>query len=110
MALQAELAEASYARTVITVVPTRSGTEAVQFAAPTATPLSPVEVVHRTAATPVSSDADPEIVRTAADVVTLFRDGDAMRRVGALLSFDGAGGGDDGGGATGGASGGAIGG
>lgn len=76
----------SYALTVITVVPTYKGTVALQFAVPAATPLAPVEEVHRTTSRPLSSHANPAIARLGADVVTTVRDGDAIRRLGGVLS------------------------
>lgn len=71
---------------MITVVPMYKGTLAIQFVVPDATPLDPVDDVHRTTSTPRSSDADPAIDRLGAEVVTIVRTGDTMRTLGGVLS------------------------
>src|SRR4051812_2697264 len=103
---------ASYARTVITVFPTYSGIVAAHCSVPAATPESPVDVVHRTCTTPVSSVAIPATATLASVVATTVVAGHMMRTDGAVRSVDGGvTGGDAGGGvgATGVAAGGDVG-
>ncbi len=84
--LQEELPAASYALTVIAVVPLYSWMVALQLVVPAAVPLSPVDVVHFTAVTPVLSEAVPEIVMDAAVVVTIVLPGDRIASAGGVRS------------------------
>jgi hypothetical protein len=98
-----ELPAASYALTVSTVVPMYSGAVALHADVPDATPAAPVDDVHRTSATPLSSAAAPDIVKLAAVVSTFVFAGEVIRRAGGVVSPVSRGGG---GGVTGGGGGG----
>ena len=86
MERQPELPAASKARTVTTLVPVRSGTDALQDRVPVAVPAPPVEVVHFTLVTPTLSAANPLSV-IAGDVVdAMLNPGDRICSVGAVVS------------------------
>jgi hypothetical protein len=80
IARQEKLPAASYARTVITVFPTRRGTEADHAVVPDAKPVSRFDVLHRTEA--ALGAAVPLTVRLAAAVAT-------MVAAGAVIASDG---------------------
>ncbi len=86
IARHAELPAASYARTVITLVPTSRGTLADHDAVPAATPASPVEVVHLTEVTPTLSLAIPLIAITGALVAMMVNPGEWICSEGAVVS------------------------
>jgi len=71
---------------VTTVVPTSSGTLALQAVVPEALPESPDEVVHFTAATPTLSLAVPVNENAAAVVETIVEPGDTICSVGGTVS------------------------
>ena len=63
---------------------------ALQPVVPTASPAWPVEALQRTATTAVSSDAVPDSARLAeVVVVTLVREGEAILKLGGVLSDGG---------------------
>ena len=76
----------SLARTTMLLVPTSSGTSAVQLVVPVAVPDLPVEVVHVTLTTPMLSLAVPVSLMLAAEVSTLVAAGLVILMSGATVS------------------------
>jgi hypothetical protein len=86
IARHAEFPAASYARTVITFVPTSRGTFADHDVVPAATPASSVEVLHLTEVTPTLSLAIPLIAIVEALVEMMVNPGDCICSDGAVVS------------------------
>ena len=76
----------------MTVVPGYTGTDADHDDAPTASPASPLDELHRTAATATSSVAVPASVSEEVLTVRVDWEGEVMRSVGAVRSPVGGGG------------------
>ena len=82
---QAEFPAASYARTVIALVPTNRGMLTDHEDVPVATPVSPNASFHATDATPALAAAVPLNGRLAAVVETIVPAGDKMVSEGGVL-------------------------
>ena len=78
---------ASYARTVITFVPTKSGALKDQDVVPLAWPVSPKPSDHFTAVTPTLSLALPEMAMLAAEVEPIVNPGERICRLGGVVSL-----------------------